>query len=559
MRLLFHTILLFSLLPTSYSQVPDLGLQLLAGGFTDPVDIAHAGDSRLFIVEQGGVIKIIDEGSVLPTPFLDISTIVNSGANERGLLGLAFHPDYSTNGYFFVNYTNASGNTVVARYTVGANPDIADSGTALQIITIVQDFNNHNGGDLNFGPDDYLYIGMGDGGDGGDPNNRAQDGQNLLGKMLRIDVDNPPMGSNYGIPGDNPFVGNAAVLDEIWALGLRNPWRFSFDSGTGDMYIADVGQGSWEEIDHQPAGSSGGDNYGWRCYEGNNTYNTTGCGPIGNYTFPIHAYTSDLPTGCSVTGGYVYRGSTYPKMVGKYIYTDYCSGRFWMLEPDGMGGWTNTFLKVFSGFSYASFGVDVSGELYVSDVNTGSIYQVIDNSVVVPVELISFEAYAKGDDVILEWQTAREVNFDRYEIMRSNDAVTWDILASVEGAASSELENKGYRWEDMNVPAGQWFYRLKMKDIDGSIDHSPIKKVRIDDAGDLSLYPNPVKAGHSIQLSTTAQIPLQGIAEIISITGKWMANVFIQEESIVIPEDIPAGYYLLRIEGNTSLPLIISH
>ncbi|NNF35770.1 MAG: T9SS type A sorting domain-containing protein [Saprospiraceae bacterium] len=558
MRSLIGAVLFISLLSSSHAQMPDIGLQLVVGGFSDPVDIAHAGDSRLFIVEQGGVIRIIDGGTVLPAPFLDISTIVNSGANERGLLGLAFHPNYSTNGYFFVNYTNSSGHTVVARYSVSANPDIGDSGSALPIITIVQDFNNHNGGDLNFGPDGYLYIGMGDGGDGGDPNNRAQDGLNLLGKMLRIDVDNPSIGSNYGIPAGNPFVGNPAVLDEIWALGLRNPWRFSFDSGTGDMFIADVGQDNWEEIDHQPASSSGGENYGWRCYEGNNTFNTSGCGPIGNYTFPIHAYTSSFPTGCSVTGGYVYRGTTYPKMQGKYIYTDYCTGRFWMLEPDGMGGWTNTFLKDFSNFSYASFGQDVNGELYVTDVSTGSIYQVIDNSVVVPVELISFEAYAKGDDVILEWQTASEVNFDRYEIMRSNDGVTWNKLTSVNGEAFS-LQNRIYHWDDINVPSGQWFYRLKIKDLDGSIDFSSIEKVLINDTGYVRPYPNPAKAGQMVQLASDTKSLLNAKAEIISITGKRMANVHIQEGSIEIPEDLPKGYYLLRIAGAKSFPLIISN
>ncbi len=401
----FASLVLFILfLPSTNSQVPDLGLQLVVGGLNDPVDIANAGDSRLFVVEQDGLIRIIDGGTLLPAPFLDIDSKVNSGGNERGLLGLAFHPSYASNGYFYVNYTNASGNTIIARYSVTGDPNVADPMSELVIMSIVQDFSNHNAGDLNFGPDGYLYIGMGDGGSGGDPNNRSQDGQSLLGKMLRIDVDNTSGGNNYDIPANNPFVGDAGVLDEIWALGLRNPWRFSFDSGTGDMYIADVGQDSWEEINFQPASSSGGENYGWRCYEGNSTFNTAGCGPIGGYDFPIQVYNNNFATGCSVTGGYVYRGVTYSKMQGKYFYVDYCSGNFWMLEPDGIGGWTNTFLKKLSTFSYSSFGVDENNELYIADISTGSIYQVIDNSVVVPVEIISFEAYANGKDVVLEWE-----------------------------------------------------------------------------------------------------------------------------------------------------------
>ena len=316
-------------------------------------------------------------GTVLPTPFLNIDPIVGSGGNEQGLLGLAFHPNYASNGYFYVNYTNNSGDTRVSRFSVTANPDVADPSSELVIYAFNQDFSNHNGGDLSFGPaDGFLYIGTGDGGSGGDPNNRAQNPLNAQGKMIRIDVDNPALGSNYGIPATNPFVGDNTVLPEIWALGLRNPWRFSFDRLTHDMYIGDVGQGAWEEIDFQPASSAGGENYGWRCYEGNNSFNTSGCGPVGNYTFPIHEYESNFPEGCSITGGYVYRGSTYPNLYGKYIYVDYCAGNFWYLEPDGNGGWNNVFLTNEANFEFSTFGEDQDGELYVAALDDGIIYQV---------------------------------------------------------------------------------------------------------------------------------------------------------------------------------------
>ena len=362
-----------------------LSLETFASGFNDPVDITNAGDGRLFIVEQDGVIRIVDEdGSVLPTPFLNIDPRVRSTGNEQGLLGLAFHPDYQNNGYFYVNYSiNPSGDSRISRFKVTADPNIADPNSELIIYEFTQDFSNHNGGDLNFGPTDgYLYIGTGDGGSAGDPFNRAQNGLSPLGKMLRIDVDNPSNGNNYGIPASNPFVGNPAVLDEIWALGLRNPWRFSFDRQTHDMWIGDVGQNAWEEIDFQPASSAGGENYGWRCYEGNNSFNTGGCGPIGNYVFPVIAVNHS--GNCSITGGYVYRGQKYPNLIGKYLYTDYCSGRFWTLEPDGQGGWTNALLADLA-FGFTTFGEDQNGELYVANIGNGLVYRVTDSSLVVEV------------------------------------------------------------------------------------------------------------------------------------------------------------------------------
>lgn len=361
------------------AQTPQISLQPFASGFSRPVDIENAGDSRLFVVEQRGYVYILDSlGNQMSPAFLDIdSRVINSG-NERGLLGLVFHPDYKNNGYFYVNYSNNSGNSVIARYSVSAtNPNEADVNSELILMTVTQPFSNHNAGDLAFGPDGYLYIGWGDGGSGGDPGNRSQNTNLLLGKMLRIDVDN---GIPYGIPQDNPFVNDANVLDEIWAIGVRNPWRFSFDRITGDMYIADVGQNNWEEVDFQPWNSTGGENYGWRCYEGSATYNTSGCPPASSLTPPIFEYSNSNAFGCSITGGFVYRGARYSAMYGHYLVTDYCSGRWWSLKRDVLGNWVDTDLANLSNFEYSSLGQDQFGELYVAGHGNGIIYHIEDTS-----------------------------------------------------------------------------------------------------------------------------------------------------------------------------------
>ncbi len=364
----------------------DLVLVPLISGLNSPVAVRHAGDGsgRLFIVEQGGVIRIWDGLAMVPTPFLNITSAVLSGG-ERGLLGLAFHPDYVNNGFFYVNYTfdvdptsGVDDRTRVARYSVSAgNPDVADTAETV-ILEIDQDFSNHNGGDIHFGPDGYLYIGMGDGGSGGDPNNRAQDRTKLLGKMLRIDVDGASQKSrgviekcglvqNYDIPLDNPFVGDGNACDEIWAYGLRNPWRFSFDRATGALFIGDVGQNMWEEIDFQPASSTGGENYGWRCYEGTHEYNTTGCS--GPFVDPIIEY-SHSGGRCSVTGGYAYRGHGISGFDGTYIYGEYCTGEIWFATPGGGWSsvlWSNTDLGI------STFGEDEDGEIYVADLFGGTV------------------------------------------------------------------------------------------------------------------------------------------------------------------------------------------
>lgn len=367
---------LFLLFPFSLMAQPQLELQFFASGFDEPVDIAHAGDDRLFVVEKDGRIRILrPDGSIDPIPYLDISGPVGSGGFEEGLLGLVFHPDYAGNGYFYVNYTSTDGDTRIARFERDpADPNRALPGSQKILLTVSQPFNNHNAGDLAFGPDGYLYIPLGDGGSGGDPGNRSQDPLTLLGKMLRIDVDG---GDPYAIPPDNPFADDDFTLDEIWALGLRNPWRISFDRETGDLWIADVGQSEYEEVNFQEAGSEGGQNYGWRCYEGSEPYNLSGCGSIGNYTFPVAEYPHvGSFCGGSITGGFVYRGAADPFLQGLYIYADYCQNVFYTLGPDGMGGWEQNEALTFSGFEAVTFGEDVDGELYVARLGEGEIYRV---------------------------------------------------------------------------------------------------------------------------------------------------------------------------------------
>ena len=365
---------------------PVIQIQPVASGFASPVTVTNAGDDsgRLFVVEQFGRIRILAGGVVLPTPFLDIHELV-SCCNEQGLLGLAFHPDYSNNGFFYVYYTDVAGTITIARYSVSAgDPNVADPDSHYLILSqLHQPYTNHNGGQIAFGPDGYLYAGLGDGGAGGDPQENAQNLQIWLGKILRVNINGDDFpgdpARNYAVPPDNPFVGNPNALDEIWAYGVRNPWRFSFDRLTGDLLIGDVGQGAWEEIDFQPAGSAGGQNYGWDVLEAMHCYEDDPPGSCaqflnGGSTLPVLEYSHSL--GCSVTGGYRYRGQLYPQLNGIYFYGDYCSGRIWGAIQQENGIWLSQQLLQTS-LSITTFGEGETGELYVADQPTGTIYRMI--------------------------------------------------------------------------------------------------------------------------------------------------------------------------------------
>jgi glucose/arabinose dehydrogenase len=363
---------------------PNIELEQVASGLTMPVAVANVGDGsgRLFIAQQTGEIRILSGGSILLTPFLDISDLVSTG-NERGLHCLAFHPDYAETGLFYVDYTDLEGNTVVARYQVSKkDPNIADPDSAQTVLTQVQPGPEHNDGQLAFGPDGYLYIALGDGGCCGDPDGNGQDLETWLGKVLRVDVNGDDFPGdpdrNYAVPPDNPFVGTAG-LDEIWAYGFRNPWRFSFDPATGDLFIGDVGEISWEEINFQPASSSGGENYGWNILEATHCFHDDPPGICdefleGGSTLPILEYHHSV--GCAVAGGYRYRGQLHPQLQGIYFYGDFCSGRIWGALEDN-GNWVSQELLA-TGFNITTFGEDETGELYVVDyANPGTLYRIV--------------------------------------------------------------------------------------------------------------------------------------------------------------------------------------
>ena len=353
--------------------VSALALKLVAENLSSPIFVTapFQDTTRLHVVERGGVIKVMRGDTLLNTPFLDISARVLAGG-ERGLLGLAFHPQYAQNNEFFVYYTNLNGDSHVSRFWVTANRDVADPSAEDTLLVVAQPFGNHNGGMLAFGPDSMLYVGLGDGGSGGDPQGHGQNTSTLLGSILRIDVD---AGTPYAIPGDNPFVNDTAAAPEIWAYGLRNPWRFSFDRATGDLYIGDVGQGAWEEIDFQPISSTAGENYGWNVMEGLHCYNAASCDQAG-LSLPVLEYPHS--EGCSVTGGYVYRGGKIPPLQGRYFYGDYCNG--WIrsfrveggtaVDPLDHSAELGTLSQV------TSFGEDALGELYVVTLG-GRVFRVV--------------------------------------------------------------------------------------------------------------------------------------------------------------------------------------
>ena len=354
--------------PIPENLVSSIRLEPVVSGLTQPLYVTHAFDDRLFIVEQDGLIKIFKDGALLPAPFIDLTEPVGYNSNEQGLLGLAFHPNYQENGYFFVDYTDLNGRTNIARYRVTDDPNVADPASGQILLTIPQPFENHNGGMIAFGPDGYLYIGMGDGGSQGDPNGNGQNTGTLLGSILRLDVDSAD--GSYTIPSDNPFINDANARPEVWAYGVRNPWRFSFDRLTNDLFIADVGQDTYEEVDWLPAGTAAGQNLGWNYMEANHCYRA-GCNPA-DFVPAIFEY--DHTQGCSISGGYIYRGEQFLSLYGNYFAADFCLGTIWGVFQNPDGNWQST--VVHPGLiGITSFGEDVNGELYVV-VRTGEILQI---------------------------------------------------------------------------------------------------------------------------------------------------------------------------------------
>lgn len=346
----------------------------VASGLEKPTDMVMSPDNsgRFFVLEQPGQVRIVQNGNLLPTPFVDVRNRLTSRANEQGLLGIAFPPDFAQTRRVYLAYTNPKGEPTLARVTAQpSNPNLAEPNSLKELLSVPHPFANHNGGQLAFGADGYLYWGQGDGGAGGDPYDNGQNLNTLLGAILRLDVS----GDVYAIPETNPYRNRPDARPELWAVGLRNPWRFSFDLKTNDLYIADVGQNMYEEINFQPANSKGGENYGWAVYEASKEFKSDG-GAANRFVFPIAEYAHGNQNGCSVTGGHVYRGTALPGLVGQYIYGDYCSGRVWQLGQESNGKWVNRVLMD-TKLNITTFGQDSSGELYLADRNSGTLYKLV--------------------------------------------------------------------------------------------------------------------------------------------------------------------------------------
>lgn len=566
----------------------------LANGFIKPLDIVNIGDERLFVVSQPGVIYLMDTlGNKNPTPFLDINdSVINSG-NERGLLGLAFHPNYAQNGYFYVNYIGNDGNSRISRFQVSTDPNVADKSSEQILLNVTQPYTNHNGGCLKFGPDGYLYAGFGDGGSGGDPQANAQNPKKMLGKMLRLDVDN---GSPYSIPPDNPFINNSDTLPEIWTLGWRNPWRFSFDKLTGDLWVGDVGQDTWEEIDMEPAGSKGGKNYGWRCYEGNAVFNPANCGPKESYVFPVWAF--DQNSGdCSVTGGYVYRGSRYPGLYGKYIYLDYCSCKIHALYKDNTGNYTDKLLADLTNQDYSGFGQDGNGELYVAGLSTGNIFKLTMNCDTFDTQATFIYpctdsasgsiALTTSGDISYQWSNGQEgnsvdnleagnynvtvVNNDNFcgsifsfklnslpipdlkltwkdSILSLNESVVYDSIQWYKnGVAIPGANNTNY----MPAKSGAYYavFMVKESSCVYVSETSNIITTSLDSkqySDKISLWPNPVK--DQLYIYDESNMKNQSY-RIMDISGRILKKGSLGLQEIISVAELHSGFYFIEIKN----------
>ncbi len=539
---ILHCIIFFLLYLPLNAQL-QLDLQSFATGLDNPVGIANADDDRLFVVQQRGLIRILNlEGTVSDIPFLDLSDVVSRSGSETGLLGLAFHPDYRQNGYFFVNYTRASdGNTVVSRFSADENnQNIADRESEIQILTVHQPYSNHNGGQLLFGPDGYLYIALGDGGSGGDPQNYAQNRNSFLGKILRINVDEEVTG--YSIPHDNPFVNDETTLSEIWAWGLRNPWRNSFDRVTGDFWIADVGQNRREEINYQSAGSSGGENYGWRCYEGMLLYNQENCMGAGNYVFPVFDYGHE-GSGCSgsVTGGYVYRGALFNGLFGVYILADYCTGKVYTITRTSEG-FEGIQAGNFAKTEISSFGEDRYGELYLAMKNSGEILKVIETNDCNPVAVIMTDnttfTIDPGSSLTVEafYNPALE-----YEWRKD------DELIAVGNQHALEITEEGIYTVHVTNPKNGCTNISTPIEVTALINYIPVKELE-----KVKVFPNP-----ATNMLYIEGLPVSGrtLISLADSKGSIVKTVEIYDQNAVwiATDELTSGLYLLKILRDTEL------
>ncbi len=547
--LVVSTFLLCIFTSSSFSQ-PVLAFNRVIGGLNDPVDIVNAGDgsNRLFIVQQGGLIRIWNGTTVLATPFADLTGVISTGG-ERGLLSMAFHPRYDTNRYFFIYYTTTSGSVTsinIARMrTRSDNPNLADAASRVVLITIPKPANrtNHNGGDLNFGPDGKLYFGTGDGGSGGDPDDLAQDSTSLLGKMIRINVDSFNTAPFYVIPPDNPYTSNPNIRDEIFAMGLRNPWRWSFDRLTNDVWIADVGQNVREKVNFRTFAQSDSVNYGWRCYEGNNAHNLTDCRPAINYLFPIFDYPHNSTGGFSVTGGFVYRGTQYPALYGYYIFADYVSGNVWRTFPNGSGGWTTTRQAGLPG-NIAGFGEAENGELYAASLSSDSIYQVIE-APILPVNILSFNLTEQQGLYHLTWAIANNEDAEKFIVEYSTDGRLFSIAGDVTANGFGGKAN--YELKHAFTQGNKIYYRLKVIEKTGTIKYSEIIQAGSTNKGNVKIYPTVLRKGEPLYLISSEKVLGVSIAD---QSGRIVIRPSVQQASGFFNIQLaylPKGSYIITV------------
>lgn len=435
-------------------------LELVNNEVESPTDIVFTPDGTMYVVQREGTVRTLDSnGDLNSTVFLDLSDEVTTFGTEQGLLGMTFHPDYPDSNYFYVNYTVSPGITHISRFTVDLQNETAIKDSEKLLLTQEQPYANHNAGDLCFGPDGMLYFALGDGGGFEDPDDYGQEKSTFLSKVMRLDVDN---GDPYAIPPDNPFLDNPDIADEVWALGLRNPWRISFDRETGDLWIGDVGQGNREEINRQAASSTGGENYGWSCYEGNLAFKTNDCDSEDAYTFPVWDYEHEGDV-CSVTGGFVYRGSEIPDLVGAYIFGDFCSGQVWALSEDS-GVWASEELLNTS-YSISTFGEDPQGELYLADL-AGAIYRIkstitTGTRTILPFNQLNVSPNPTNDQVLLQMDVVHQGEYQFQLIsMEGRTVQSWNDR--VEGSYSKSISLD-------SLSQGIYILRIKWQNLEDSI------------------------------------------------------------------------------------------
>lgn len=550
-KVCLHTLLFFCLALRASVAQPTIAFDPVITGLSSPMQLVHAGDgsNRIFMVQKGGTILVYDNNYINIGTFLTVTGLLTGG--EQGLLSLAFHPNYETNGFFFVYYVNAAGDLEIKRFQVSTNPNIANAASGVVVLTIPHPGqSNHNGGELHFGTDGYLYLSTGDGGSGNDPNNNAQNTAVLLGKILRINVNTSETAPFYTNPANNPYPAGDVPKNEIFAIGLRNPFRWSFDRQTNDLWIGDVGQGSEEEINHKTAATISGANFGWRCYEGDNAHLTGGCLPVTQFHFPVHTYTTGSTAGRSVVGGVVYRGMSNPLMQGYYVGADYFSGDIHVVGPvDDPEMTTTVQTSVYTGIS--DFGETENGEIFAVSLTGGTVYALSPTNPL-PVELISFTAAPGLESVQLSWKTAMEKNFRQFDVEYSTNAKRFDNIGTV---VSQSFPNGGLYHFSHNIMTGNTtYYRLKMVDHDDRFKYSKIVSVNRDGADLSANFVRPSFIDNRM-MHVVLEEPFTSI-ELVGVNGSILLKQDITNKkgNIEVPlGTMAAGMYVVRLQGESKV------